>query len=267
MSANSVESIEDRVAQLIAQPLHPELFKPAGAVTQGQVLSAFGNVTVGLHDDVIAALVDKVQGIKTDVRSWGLHQVRAKIVQNFNQCSPGGSFCTIGQVADYWKENGTVEAAGKLWYACYGAFDNEPGWDVQLEKMYMEMCEYTYRATTEARRKGCFARTIGQRKTDIIKMVNRASEKTHRGLVRMKRLSTEIDAKTKFKKRKKGTTLGGFVNLDGQVKYEPEQVVTSLINKIDGKKVRRCSLVKVVLNKSWTLTVVVQTDCRSYSRN
>jgi hypothetical protein len=106
MSANTEESIDDRVAQLITQPLHPELFKPSGAVTQGQVLSAFGNVTVGLHIDVIAALVEKVQGIKTDVRSWGLHQVRAKIVKNFNQCSPGGSFCTIGQVADYWKVMG-----------------------------------------------------------------------------------------------------------------------------------------------------------------
>ena len=132
MSADSEECIEKRVAQLIAQPLHPELFQPAGAVTQGQVLSAFGNVTVGLHKDVIAALIDKVQGIKTDVRSWGLQQVRAKIVQNFTQYSPGGSFCSIEQVADYWKENGTVEAAGKLWYACYGAFNDEPGWDVKL---------------------------------------------------------------------------------------------------------------------------------------
>jgi hypothetical protein len=247
MSANTEESIDDRVAQLITQPLHPELFKPSGAVTQGQVLSAFGNVTVGLHIDVIAALVEKVQGIKTDVRSWGLHQVRAKIVKNFNQCSPGGSFCTIGQVADYWKENGTVEAAGKLWYACYGAFDDEPGWDVQLEQMYMEMCEYTYRVT-EDRRKGCFARTIGQRKTDIIKMINRASEKTHQGLIRMKRLPEEIDEKTKFKKRKKGTTLGGFVKLDGQIKYEPGQVVTSVLHKMEEKKVRKC-LLKLVSNQ------------------
>ena len=103
MSANSDDSIEDRVAHLIAQPLHPELFKPAGAVTQGQVLSAFGNVTVGLPIDVIEALVEKVQGIKTDVRSWGLHQVQAKIVKDFNQCSPGGLFCSIGQVADLYE--------------------------------------------------------------------------------------------------------------------------------------------------------------------
>jgi len=248
MSANSVESIEDRVAELIAQPLHPELFQPAGAVTQGQVLSAFGNVTVGLHKDVINALVTKVQGIKTDVRSWGLHQVRAKIVQHFNHCSPGGSFCTIGQVADYWKDNGTVEAAGKLWYACYGAFDDEPGWDVQLERTYMEMCDYTYKET-EDKKKGCFARTIGQRKTDILKMINRASGNTHGGLIRMKRLAEEIDEKNKFKKRKKGTTLGGFVKLDGQVKYDPEQVVNNVKHEIDEKKVRNCWL-RVVLNKS-----------------
>ena len=239
MSTNNDESIEDRVAHLIQQPLHPELFKPAGSVTQGQVLSAFGNVTVGLPVDVIEALVEKVQGIKTDVRSWGLHQVRAKIVKHFNQCSPGGSFCTIGQVADYWKENGTVESAGKLWYACYGAFDDEPGWEAQLEQKYMHMCDYTYRVT-EDRKKGCFARTIGQRKTDIIKMINRASEKTHHGLIRMKRLSEEIDQRTKFKKRKKGTTLGGFVKLDGVVKYDPEQVVTSVKQSIDEKQVRRC---------------------------
>ncbi len=104
MSAISGDSsIEDRVAQIIAQPLHPELFQAASAVTQCQVLSAFGNVTVGLHKDVIEALVVKVQVIKTDVRSWGLQQLRAKIVQNFTQCSPGGSFCSIEQVADYWK--------------------------------------------------------------------------------------------------------------------------------------------------------------------
>ncbi len=84
MSAASEECIiEERVAQLIAQPLHPELFKPAGAVTQGQVLSAFGNVTVGLHKDVIAALVVTVHVIKTDVGLWGLHQVLAKIVLHF----------------------------------------------------------------------------------------------------------------------------------------------------------------------------------------
>jgi hypothetical protein len=250
--SSDVESTEDRVAQLISQPLHPELFQPAGAVTQDHVLSAFGNVTVGLHKDVIRALVEKVQGMKTDVRSWGLHQVRAKIVQHFNQCSPGGTFCSIGQVAEYWKDNGTVEAAGKLWFACYGAFDNEPGWDVQLEEQYMKMCQYKYKLT-EDKRKGCFARTIGQRKTDVIKTINRASEKTHHGLIRMKRLSEEIDEKTKFKKRKKGTTLGGFVRLDGQVKYAPEQLLPCVqpapeqLLPCVKTKVRKC-LLKLILN-------------------
>jgi len=250
MSADSEESTEESaVAHLIAQPLHPELFKPAGVVTERQVLSAFGNVTVGLHKDVIAALVDKVQGIKTDVRSWGLQKVRAKIVQNFTQCSPGGSICSIEQVAEYWKANGTAEAAGKLWYACYGAFDDEPGWDVKLEKEYMGMCEYTYREI-EDKRKGCFARTIGQRKTDIIKMINRASEKTHQGVIRLQRLPEEMDEKTKYKKRKKGTTLGGFVTLDvdgHQVEYEPGQPITDVKPKIDGEKVSTC-LLKAILN-------------------
>jgi hypothetical protein len=95
----------------------------------------------------------------------------------------------------------------------------------------MAMFEYTYRGIKD-RRKGCFARTIGQRKTDIIKMINRASEKTHQGLIRMKRLPEEIDEKTRFRKRKKGTTLGGFVTLDGQVKYEPEKVRTCLVKVI-----------------------------------
>ena len=247
MSANTVESIEDRVTQLISQPLHPELFQPASAVTQGQVLSAFGNVTVGLPKDVIEALVEKVQVIKNDVRSWGLHQVRSKIVKHFNQISPGGSYCTIGQVADYWKENGTVEAAAKLWYACYGAFDDEPGWEKELERTYMDMCSYTYKMT-EDRRKGCFARTIGQRKSDVIKMINRASDKSHCGLIRMKRLPEEMNETTKFKKRKKGTTLGGFVKLDGQVKYKPEEVVPRVIHENDDNKVRE-SLLNIVSKK------------------
>ena len=59
MSANAEElSIEDRVTELISQPLHPELFQPASAFTQGHVLSAFGNVTVGLPTEVIDALVE-----------------------------------------------------------------------------------------------------------------------------------------------------------------------------------------------------------------
>ncbi len=111
---------------------------------------------------------------------------------------------------------------------------------MKLEREYMAMFEYTYRGI-EDRRKGCFARTIGQRKTDIIKMINRASEKTHQGLIRLKRLPEEIDEKTRFRKRKKGTTLGGFVTLDGQV------LQLSLKHKIEGEKVRTC-LVKVILN-------------------
>ena len=83
---------------------------------------------------------------------------------------------------------------------------------------------------------------------DIIKMINRASEKTHHGLIQMKRLSEEIDKKTKFKKQKKRTTIGGSVKLDGLVNYKPEQVVTRVKQKIDEKQVRRC-LLKVILNK------------------
>ena len=85
MSADYEESIEDKVLQLISQPLHPDLFKPAGDVTQGHVLSSFGNVTVGLHKEVIDGLLEKVKDIKADVQQWGLHQVQAQIYTNFNR--------------------------------------------------------------------------------------------------------------------------------------------------------------------------------------
>ena len=54
------------------------------------------------------------------------------------------------------------------------------------------MCSYTYKVT-EVRKKGCVARTIGQRKSDVIKMINRASEKSHQGVIRMKRLPEEMN--------------------------------------------------------------------------
>jgi hypothetical protein len=69
----------------------------------------------------------------------------------------------------------------------------------------------------------------------------------------MKRLSEEIDEKTKFKKRKKGTTLGGFVRLDGQVKYAPEQLLPCVqpapeqLLPCVKTKVRKC-LLKLILN-------------------
>ena len=41
-------------------------------------------------------------------------------------------------------------------------------------------------------------------------MINCASEKSHQGVIPMKRLPKEMNETTRFKKRKKGTTLGGF---------------------------------------------------------
>ncbi len=75
----------------------------------------------------------------------------------------------------------------------------------------------------------------------------------------MKRSSEEMDEKTRFKKRKKGTTIGGFAKLDGQVKYDPAVVVNSSKHKDDEKKVKNC-LLQFVLNKSVANEIV--TDSR-----
>ena len=56
------------------------------------------------------------------------------------------------------------------------------------------------------------------------------------------------------------------MTLDGQVNYEPEQAVTSVKHKIDGEKVRTC-LLKVILNKSRTLTIVIVPDHGSHHSN
>jgi hypothetical protein len=82
-----------------------------------------------------------------------------------------------------------------------------------------------------------------------MKMINHASEKSHQGVIRMKHLPEEMSETTRFKKRKKGTTLGGFVKLDGQVKYEPGQVVPREIHENDEDKVRG-SLNHIILKKS-----------------
>ena len=46
----------------------------------------------------------------------------------------------------------------------------------------------------------------------------------------------------KFKKRKKGTTLGGFASLEGTVQYNPNEAVAPARESIAQKKVRDESL-------------------------
>ena len=228
------ESVEDAVARIHQKPIHPLYFLPDRDINVGHVRSVFGDETVGQDGDVLEALVQKVKSVKKDAFSWGNQQIEQQIIAHLSELGPGRNISNFSQVLQYWKEDGSVEAAGKLWDAVYGAFDRKPGWEVELEKTYMKMKGFTYR---ELQGKGCFAKLFSISKNTRIKAINQASKTTHKGQIRLKRKSAEVDPKTKFKKRKKGTTLGGFAVLNGEVKFNPDQAVAEARKTISCKQV------------------------------
>jgi hypothetical protein len=133
-------------------------------------------------------------------------------------------------VKRYWAENGTEEAAANVWEACYGYFDKRGQWEVQLEREYMQMKDFVYRRdiilSTGLPPKGCFAKLFSECKASRVKAVNRATENTHKGKIRLQRTKEEMKGvKNRFQKRKKGTALGAFATLKKSKLYQPEVIL------------------------------------------
>ncbi len=128
---SSDEALLAKIKLVFEKPLSKAFF-PDGMVTEKDVRSAFGNITLNMTGNELVELVKQVSDVKRDVISWGKQRVRELLVDHSKEFLH--DIMTFEQLGTYWKENGTVDAAAILWQTCYGAFDFKTNWELDLEK-------------------------------------------------------------------------------------------------------------------------------------
>ena len=221
---------------LINQPRAQNYFQVGRGMTVGHVQAVFGQRTVGASQNLLDALVRKVKNDKMEAKMWGLNEVQQQILKGYsNSVRSDPTTYTWKELMSKWSNDKEGRMTKRMWHACYGDFDERDGWDRDLELIYMEKNQLTYDKPLE-RRKGCYSRMFSHCKSEAIKAINRIAERTHGNIIRMKRTSEEVESIGRYKKRKKGTTLGGFCSRDGSAKpFNPE----SPYEKEEGEGVRR----------------------------
>jgi hypothetical protein len=232
---SSDDTLPAKIKSIFEEPLSKAFF-PDGTVTEKDVRSAFGNITLNMTDIELSELVKQVSDVKKDVISWGKQRVRELLVAHSKEFLH--DIMTFEQLGAYWKENGTEDAAAILWQTCYGSFDFLINWELDLEKEYMVYRGYSYVETAKSPNKGCVARSLALRKSEAIKILNRKSERSHKGTFYMSRKNVMLENGKKFAKRKKGTTIGPHATIGENHFFKVEKAIERLReNKKKGKLV------------------------------
>jgi len=153
----------------------------------------------------------QVESVKKDAVEYGKLKLQNMILENAVQVGiPEAT--NWDSVRHYWRDNGTLLAAARLFSCFYAQFDFKPGWDDRMEREYMALRKYTYNDYEVG--KGCFGRIfasycIQNRR----KHLNAASNSTHGHKIMLSRKPGERFLKGKNKKRPKGCTLGGWTTI------------------------------------------------------
>ena len=219
------DTLPAKIKTIFEEPLSKTFF-PEGTVTEKDVRSAFGNVTLSMTDPELKELVRQVSDVKRDVVSWGKHRVRELLVEHSKEFLH--DIMTFEQLGAYWKENGTEDTAAVLWQTCYGSFDFAIDWELHLEKEYMDNRGYSYTDTGKSPIKGCVARSFSLRRSEAVKILNRKSERSHKGTFYMARKDVMMKNGNKFAKRKKGTTIGPHATIGGEHFFGVEYTIERL---------------------------------------
>jgi hypothetical protein len=219
------DTLPSKIKSIFEDPLSKAFF-PDGVVTEKDVRSAFGNVTLNMTDDELGEWVKQVSDVKSDVVSWGKQRVRELLVEHSKEFLHG--IMTFQQLGAYWKENGTEDAAAILWQTCYGSFDFKINWELDLEREYMSLRGYSYVDTGKTPVKGCVARSLALRKSEAIKILNKKSDSSHKGTIYMSRKNVASQNGKKFAKRKKGTTIGPHATIGETDYFEVEKEIKRL---------------------------------------
>lgn len=196
---------------LKGQDLSRHWFPVGKSISQDYVKAVCGVQTYEWTQREYEAVMKKMRRDKKDIYSYGKGQLESQILANIRK--DGVEVGTFQELKEMFKDDDSPIFAAKLWKACYGSFD-ENRWELEMETEYMTMNGLTYEKKAHAKQvpKGCFARELSRCKCELLKSINKAAKRAHGGQIRIKRKSEEMDQENRWKRRKKGETLGMFYN-------------------------------------------------------
>ena len=94
-----------------------------------------------------------------------------------------------------WRNDDSIDTAKKLYKVVHSTFDDKSGYEIYMETNIMNKLKLKYK-DEEYKKKGCIARMIITRKSELNKLINKRSETTHQKKISRKRV-TKCDQNTK----------------------------------------------------------------------
>ena len=116
----------------------------------------------------------KVQDGEKDVKSWS-------------------------DIGEAWKNDDSLDTAKKLYEIVHATFEDNSGFEIYMESKIMDRLELRYNDASP-RNKGCIARMVMTRKSELNKLINKRTESTHQKKISSKRID-----KRNGRRQSKGT--------------------------------------------------------------
>ena len=218
------------INRLHAQPISVNYFDPDRAVTTDHVKRIFGERALSLDDYGILALTEAVAKQKKGATQWGKQNVQNRIIANLQELGLV-EVQSWKDVQDTHKDDVDGRLLATYWNACYGMFEGQHSdWELGMETKYMtEVVKFEYAPQEKAdghtsETKGCFARLFVRCKGASLSSLRAIGRNSHGNEFKLKRTKEEMVGATRFKKRKKGETLGCFAVAKGEKLYDQKEM-------------------------------------------
>jgi hypothetical protein len=185
-------------------------------LTHVHQILGFGNHST----DVISRTLYDLRLLKKDVREWAGNQIKSKMAEIARATgSTPQEIMSYSDLKEWWSDTTNQkndEAKQSLYNCIYGFFEDNKGWEDELEELYMTKFHFQYNEESkktmqeQCRRKGyqlkgCIARNISMVKQELVKQVQKAGRSDEDGvtLTKNKPKGTK-NQDVNSKRRKKG---------------------------------------------------------------
>lgn len=221
-------------------------FFPVGrGINREYVVSVYGTITQQWEEETFDQKREEMLQWRAEAKSYGKSHVEAKILGTARQMDI--QVDSMRELKAAFAGDGSELMAAKIWSSCWCPFS--VGWDTNLEGDFLKLKQARYEEKKRDHEgKGCIARVMSEVRKEVIKSINKATDSTHQGKIRMKRTKEEVKETGKHKKRKHGQTLGGFYSLATDEKIGPEEVLKREGYRYDGETVSFATSSKVTSN-------------------
>ena len=95
-----------------------------------------------------------------------------------------------------WRNDDSIDTAKKLYEVVHATFDDKSCYEIYMEANIMKKIKLKYK-DAEYKKKGCIARMIITRKSELNKLINKRSDSTHQKKISSKRVELNGDRNSK----------------------------------------------------------------------